>query len=119
MNVRLYNRAYATLLGLAIGDALGMPSQTLTRTTIRDRYGQITDFVAPFPGHPVSHGLTAAQVTDDTEQTLLLADRLIADPNGFDDAGWAHDLLAWEARIRAKGLSDLLALPVRRQSRRC
>ena len=108
MDDAAFLRARATLLGLAMGDALGMPAQTLTRAEIRARYGRITGFVAPFAGHPVSHGLRAAQVTDDTEQTLLLARRLIADPVGFDEAGWARDLLDWEAGIRAKGLQDLL-----------
>ena len=98
----------ATLYGLALGDALGMPSQTLTRDEIRQHYGVIEEFVAPFAGHPVSDGLSAAQVTDDTEQALLLAQRLIATPTRFDPAGWARDLLEWEAGVRARGLLDLL-----------
>ena len=103
-----FDRARGTLVGLALGDALGMPSQTLPREVIHREYGRIEDFVRPFDGHPVSHGLEAAQVTDDTEQTLILARRLIADPNGFDDLGWARDLLEWEADIRNRGLRDLL-----------
>ena len=101
-------RAYGALMGLAIGDALGMPSQTLSRQDIAERYGRIDGFRAPSDGHPVSHGLSAGQVTDDTEQTLLLAKRLIGQPYGFDDVAWAQDLLAWEADVRAKGLADLL-----------
>lgn len=104
----LIDRAEGALYGLAIGDALGMPSQTLTREEIRARYGRIEGFVAPFDGHEVSHGLTAAQVTDDTEQSLLLARRLIANPSVFDDEAWAQDLLAWEADIRQRGLRDIL-----------
>jgi ADP-ribosylglycohydrolase len=102
------DRAKAALLGVALGDALGMPSQTLSRTDIVARYGRITDFVPPFEGHPVSHGLGAAMVTDDTEQALLLARRIIASPEGIDDAGWAQDLLDWEADVKARGLLDLL-----------
>lgn len=102
------DRARGTLLGLAVGDALGMPSQTLPRDVIRREYGRIEFFVPPFEGHPVSHGLVAGQVTDDTEQTLILARRLIAAPDGFDDLGWARDLLEWEADIRGRGLRDLL-----------
>ncbi|MEZ5824339.1 MAG: ADP-ribosylglycohydrolase family protein [Geminicoccaceae bacterium] len=101
-------RARTTLLSLAVGDALGMPSQTLTRNDIRRHYGQITGFLAPFDDHPVSHGLLAGRVTDDTEQTLLLARRLLEDPVQFDDMAWARDLLEWEEQIRAKGLRDLL-----------
>ena len=102
------DRATATLYGLALGDALGMPSQTLTREEIRQHYGTIAGFVAPFAGHPVSGGLGAAQVTDDTEQTILLARRLIDCPGAFDAKGWAEDLLAWEAGVQARGLLDLL-----------
>ena len=102
------DRAKATLLGLAMGDAMGMPAQTLGRAEIALRYGRIASFVAPFDGHPVSHGLQAGQVTDDTEQSLLLARRLISDPDGFDDRAWAQDLLDWESDIRARGLRDLL-----------
>lgn len=105
---KMIDRAEGALYGLAIGDALGMPSQTLPHHVIRERYGRIEGFVAPFEGHPISHGLKAAQVTDDTEQSLLLAARLIAEPDGFDDTQWARDLLAWEADIRARGLRDLL-----------
>jgi len=104
----LTDRARGALWGLALGDALGMPSQTLTRDQIAQHYGQITDFTAPFDDHPFSHGLKAAQVTDDTEQALLLARRLIAEPGRFDAVGWAKDLLAWEADIRRRGLRDLL-----------
>ena len=102
------DRAAATLYGLALGDALGMPSQTLTREEIRRHYGTIDGFVAPFAGHPVSGGLGAAQVTDDTEQTILLAQRLINRPGAFDAKGWAQDLLEWEVGVQARGLLDLL-----------
>ena len=93
---------------MALGDALGMPSQTLTRAQIAAAYGRIKGFVAPIADHPVSHGLQAAMVTDDTEQTLLLARRLIADREGFDGLAWARALLDWEADVRKRGLRDLL-----------
>lgn len=102
------DRATAALFGLALGDAMGMPSQTLDRATIRQHYGEIIGFVDPFQGHPVSHGLVAGQVTDDTEQMILLARRLIASPTSFDQAGWAEDLLAWEQDVQRRGLLDLL-----------
>lgn len=101
------DRATAALSGVALGDALGMPSQTMSRASIAATYGRITDFVAPFDGHPVSHGLRAAMVTDDTEQTLLLAEVLLAAPV-FDEIAWARALIRWEEGIRARGLHDLL-----------
>ena len=102
------DRAMGALTGVAVGDALGMPAQTLDRAEIHARYGRITGFVAPFDDHPVSHGLRAGQVTDDTEQTLLLARLLIDRPGRFDDAAWAQALMRWEADVRARGLRDLL-----------
>jgi ADP-ribosylglycohydrolase len=102
------DRACGALMGVAIGDALGMPSQTLSREDITRHYGVISTFLAPYPDHPVSHGLQAAQVTDDTEQALLLAERLIEDRGEIDERLWARDLLAWEADVRKRGLRDLL-----------
>lgn len=105
---RLIGRAWGALVGVAVGDALGMPSQTFDREEILLSYGRISDFVAPIDDHPVSHGLRAGQVTDDTEQTLLLADLLIRG-NGTVDAGlWALALLRWEADVAARGSRDLL-----------
>ena len=103
-----FDRAEAALIGLALGDAVGMPTQTLDRKTIRARYGEVTGFVDPFDGHPVSQGLEAGRVTDDTEQAILLARRLIASPMVFDQTGWAEDLLGWERDVRDRGLLDLL-----------
>jgi len=103
-----FDRAEAALLGGAIGDALGMPTQTLTRDEIATTYGVITNFVAPAEGHPVSHGLVAGSITDDTEQTLLLAQRIIESPQHFDELAWARDLLDWEADVKSRGLHDLL-----------
>ena len=98
----------AALFGLALGDAMGMPTQTLDRETIRACYGEIIGLIDPFAGHPVSQSLIAGQVTDDTEQTMLLARRLITSPTAFDQAGWAEDLLGWEQDVRRRGLLDLL-----------
>ncbi len=98
----------AALAGVALGDALGMPTQTLTTTEIARHYGKVIDFVAPFAGHPISHGLGAAMVTDDTEQSLLLAQQILAHPDKFDDVAWAESLLAWERGVRDRGLRDLL-----------
>ena len=102
------DRARGAMIGVALGDALGMPAQTLTRAEIVRHYGVISGFVPPCHDHLVSHGLGAAMVTDDTEQTLLLARQIIAGPDRFDDALWAEALLEWERDVRARGLRDLL-----------
>ena len=71
------DRALGALTGLAVGDALGMPTQTLPREAVLAS-GGVTGFRAAAPDHPLAHGLPAGHVTDDTEQALLLADVLLS-----------------------------------------
>ena len=109
------NRAIGALTGLAIGDALGMPTQSLPRPTIRDRYGDLIDGFQPGPpDHPLAAGLPAAAVTDDTEQAVILARLVIAGRGSVDAAGLATALLAWEDSMRARGSLDLLGPSTRR-----
>jgi ADP-ribosylglycohydrolase len=106
--ISLIDRAKGALIGVAVGDALGMPSQTLSRAEIFAAYGRITSFLPPYPDHPVSHGLSAGNVTDDTEQTLLLAEQLIRGGGLVDASAWAQSLLKWEADVKRRGSRDLL-----------
>jgi ADP-ribosylglycohydrolase len=108
------DRALGALLGVAIGDALGMPSQTLPRDRIQALYGTIGDFVAPVAAQPISHGLPAASITDDTEQSLLLARHLLERRGAFDERVWARELIAWEAETHARGVNDLLGPSTKR-----
>jgi ADP-ribosylglycohydrolase len=101
------DRALGALTGLAIGDALGMPTQTLPREAARAG-GGVTGFRAAAPDHPLAHGLPAGHVTDDTEQALLLADALIAGAGRIDPRRLADDLDGWERAARARGSADLL-----------
>ena len=55
------NRARGALYGLAIGDALGMPTQLLSRREIIERWGEQLPGFEPAPlGHPIAAGLPAA-----------------------------------------------------------
>lgn len=111
---RAIDRALGALWGGALGDALGMPTQTLSREEIVTAYGSIDGFVAPFAEHPVSHGLEAGAVTDDTEQSLLLARQLVADNGSFDEHRWVDALLEWERDVEIRGLRDLLGPSTKR-----
>src|SRR6516164_1868540 len=103
------SRALGALCGLAIGDALGMPAQSLPRAEIVARYGPLVGEFHPGPdGHPLAGGRPAGSVTDDTEQAVLLA-RLVVAGGGMVDAGdLARGLLGWEESMRARGSLDLL-----------
>ena len=110
------SRALGALYGLAIGDALGMPVQSLSRAEIVARYGPLIGEFCPGPdGHPLAAGLPAGSVTDDTEQAMLLARLVVAGGGEVDAADLARDLLAWEESMRARGSLDLLG-PSTRQA---
>lgn len=102
------------LVGCALGDALGMPTQVLSAAEICRTYGHVEGFVAPGADHPVSKGQPAGMVTDDTEQTLLLAEALLQSPGRFDHRAWVERLLAWEADVKARGSYDLLGPSTKR-----
>jgi len=101
------DRALGALTGLAIGDALGMPTQTLPREAIVAS-GGVTGFRAAAPDHPLAHGLPAGHVTDDTEQALLLADALVAGLGRIDPRALADALDRWEQDAVGRGSADLL-----------
>ena len=110
------SRALGALYGLAIGDALGMPTQSLPRAEIVARYGPLVGGFRPGPaGHPLAAGLPPGTVTDDTEQAVLLARLLVAGDGEVDAAALARDLLGWEESMRARGSLDLLG-PSTRQA---
>src|SRR5215471_7433206 len=90
------SRALGALYGLAIGDALGMPTQSLSRAEVVARYGPLVGGFRPGPdGHPLSAGRPAGSVTDDTEQAMLLA-RLVVAGGGEVHAGdRARGPFAW------------------------
>ncbi|WP_327237471.1 ADP-ribosylglycohydrolase family protein [Streptomyces sp. NBC_01317] len=102
------DRALGAYYGLALGDALGMPTQMMSREEVVRVYGTVTGFEAARPDNPVSAGMPAGTVTDDTDQAVLVG-RLIDEGRGrIDPLRFARELLAWEAEMRAKGSSDLL-----------
>ena len=113
MDPRL-SRAYGALAGLALGDALGMPTQAMSPEQIRAVYGRITGLVDGDASQPYAPGMPAGSVTDDTEQALLIASLLIRGRGSSSgrvalDAGeFAHALLAWEDSMIERGSLDLL-----------
>ena len=97
------------MAGLALGDALGMPTQSMSAERIRQYYdGPITKLMNAVPQQPIAPNMKAGAVTDDTEQAFVLAQRLIDDNGCIDNTRYAHDLLQWEAAMKAKGSLDLL-----------
>ncbi|MBW4022685.1 MAG: ADP-ribosylglycohydrolase family protein [Proteobacteria bacterium] len=103
-----FDRAHGALLGLAIGDALGMPTQYQPRALIAARYGILDRFHPGPDDNFISRGMAAGRVTDDTDQAVLLGEMLVAGRGRIDPEAFAQALLAWEQRMIAAGSADLL-----------
>ena len=109
-----FSRAYGALAGLALGDALGMPTQAMSPEQIRAVYGRITGLVDGDASQPYAPGMPAGSVTDDTEQALLVASLLVRGRGtssgrvALDAGEFAHALLDWEDSMIERGSLDLL-----------
>jgi ADP-ribosylglycohydrolase len=109
------SRAQGALYGLAIGDALGMPTELLSRAQIRDRWGDLlTGFEPAPPGHPIAAGMPAGAVTDDTEQAVLLGRLLVSGHGIIEPDEFASALVTWERDMAERGSLDLLGPSTKR-----
>ena len=94
-NGGLLDRAYGALVGGAIGDAMGMPASFLTRAQIEKSYGYIQDFLEPEKDVQSYHGdLQAAEITDDTMESVIISDLLIRDGK-FTEAAFNEAMKKW------------------------
>lgn len=98
-----YDRVYGALIGQAVGDALGAPTEGMTRRQITDTYGWVSDFVSEDPAG-----------TDDTEYAVLTA-RLVLEhgsalsPDHVGDA-WRRLLVQQEGGFYGGGFSEMTAI---------
>ena len=106
-----FSRAYGALAGLALGDALGMPTQAMSPQQIQAVYGHVTGLVDGDKSQPYAPGMAAGSVTDDTEQALLVASLLLKGRGSgptLDAGEFSRCLLAWEDSMIERGSLDLL-----------
>jgi ADP-ribosylglycohydrolase len=108
------DRAYGALLGLAIGDALGMPTQLLSYGEVAERYGVVDRFHPGPADHPIAAGLPAGRVTDDTDQALIIGRLLVARGGHVAPYELVAEFQAWEQHMIATGSADLLGPSTKR-----
>lgn len=100
---RLLDRACGTLYGVALGDAMGMPAEMWPRDEVLRYFGEIKGFEPGPPGHFIVDGYVAGQVTDDTQQTVMLAEAILGSGGRVVAAEVARHLVAWADRVGAAG----------------
>lgn len=108
------DRALAAFYGLALGDALGMPTQSLSREQIKQRFGRITRLTEAEADQPIAPNMPAGSITDDTEQAVLVAELLITGAGTIQPSDLAQSLIDWEAVMQARGSQDLLGPSTKR-----
>lgn len=117
-----FSRAYGALAGLALGDALGMPTQAMSPKQIQAVYGHVTGLVDGDKSQPYAPGMAAGSVTDDTEQALLIASLLLKGHGSgltLDAGEFSHALLAWEDSMIERGSLTCWDPPRRRHLNVC
>ncbi len=108
----MINRAVGCLTGSAIGDAMGMPASFMSPEKIKQVYGRITDFLAP-DIEQVAHGkLAEGEITDDTEESLIIAAVLI-EAGRFDQNVFIQKMKQWA--IKNKMLESTVIGPSTRR----
>lgn len=90
----MLERAYGCLVGTAIGDAMGMPASLMTPEQIRQVYGQISGFMTPAKEQAIHGNLAAGEITDDTNETLVVASVLI-ESGRFDQSLFVKKMRDW------------------------
>jgi ADP-ribosylglycohydrolase len=108
------DRALGALYGLAIGDALGMPAQEMSRERAQAILGSPPDFRDGPDDNLISRGLPAGTITDDTMQCLVLAEQLIRGNGQLDPIAFADALIEWQEQMADRGRADLLGPSTRR-----
>ena len=103
MNDELVNRARGALVGLAVGDALGQPTEGLTPLQIRQQWGRITDFLTDEPSG-----------SDDTEYALFSARLLLKNgralTSGLVASAWREHLASQTGGFKGAGFSEMMAI---------
>lgn len=99
----LIDRSRGALLGLAIGDALGSPTEGKSLAAIQQTWGRVTDFI--------SEQQTG---TDDTEYALFAARLLLKHGRALNSAlvaqAWRDEIIGAKNEFKGAGFSEMLTI---------
>lgn len=108
-----FHQAYGCLAGLALGDALGMPTEFMSPEEIHETFGRVDGLVKAYPAHPHSI-FEPGMITDDTAHALAIAHAYNGD--GLLTArAVADELLAWADSLDQNHLAVIIG-PSTRQA---
>ncbi len=101
--ITIQERARGSFLGLAVGDALGSPTEGKTPDEIFSKWGRVTDFLSEDQGG-----------SDDTEYALFSA-KLLLEKNSkltSEDVAvaWRKDIIKSDNAYKGAGFSEIIAI---------
>ncbi len=90
-----YDRIYGALLGVAVGDAMGMPGEMWPHGRIAREIGPVDGFQAAPDTNEITRGLRAYEVTDDTTLTFIVASAIVQSGGTVEPASIVDRIEAW------------------------
>lgn len=93
----LRERVMGGLIGIAYGDAFGMPSEMWTPEQIRGKLGYLSGFRDGHPDNEISAALVRGEATDDTANSILVAEMLCENHGRVDAYDFIRRLKQWIA----------------------
>ena len=90
-----YEKILGGLLGAAVGDAMGAPTETRSTSQIKEKFGGlVTTFLTP-PDDVFARGFPAGSVTDDFSLAYYTAEAIIEDKGNVDEKTANSALIKW------------------------
>ncbi|MDT3697129.1 MAG: ADP-ribosylglycohydrolase family protein [Ignavibacterium sp.] len=103
MVITLQERARGAFIGLAVGDALGSPTEGKTPDEIFARWGRVTDFLTEDQGG-----------SDDTEYALFTAQLLLKKKRELTSenvaSAWRKDIVKADNAYKGAGFSEIITI---------
>lgn len=95
MNKRI-EKIKGTFIGCAVGDAMGMPTEFMPRELMAEKYpAGIHGFVASERSDIVVRTMKAGEITDDTINTVFIAEMIIDKKGVIDTESYIDSLRSW------------------------
>lgn len=91
----LHDKILGSLVTAGMGDALGAPSEAMSREEILERFGGPIEMFLECEDNPYSCGNLAGEVTDDASQMYEMAKAVIATDGELTVKAAADALLSW------------------------
>lgn len=89
------SRIKGALIGIAYGDAFGMPTEMWTPKQIAEKTGRIEAFRSGHPDNPISKKLKKGEVTDDTINSVLVIEMLAKNKGRVNSGQFIERLKEW------------------------